>query len=54
MAFIPCQNTIACSSHMVAKQSQPRCDRPRKLEAVSVDSEGQNFSSTSISALAAR
>jgi hypothetical protein len=23
MAFMPCQNTIACSSHMVAKHSQP-------------------------------
>lgn len=54
MAFMPCQNTIACSSHMVAKQSQPRVDSPRKLLLVSEEREGQNLSRTSIRAFAAR
>ena len=54
MAFMPCQNTIACSSHMVAKHSQPSVDSPRKLLLVSEAREGQNLSRTSIRAFAAR
>ena len=54
MALMPCQKTIACSTHMMAKQIQPRCDRPRNAPVVSEESDGQNFSATSIRALAAR
>ena len=54
MALIPCQKTIACNTHMMAKQIQPRCDRPRNAPVVSEESDGQNFSATSIRALAAR